>query len=382
MKGDRTNRRAEIMANTGRRIVNRSGLRVRHWLGAAVVFLTAGCSEDEARAPQDTGTALRVEAVELSTTSVPVTLTAAGTTEPFARATLSTRLMGQVARVAVSEGDQISEGDLVVQIEDRDLAAKRRQAASGVEAAKAVLENAEAQTTRVRNLFAEKAIQRSKLDEAEMGLRQARAGLTAAQGVLAEVNANLRYSAVRSTMAGIVAATFVEAGDLAGPGAPLITVEQQDPMKVVVDVAGRDLSHIAIGGSVDVEIEIGQANTVFEGRVDAIVPSGDAQSRTFQVKVLIENTGDAVRSGMFARVRFPRGERPGLMIDARSIVREGQLEGVYLVQDGRALLRWIRLGRPVGDRIEVLSGLAPGDLVVRSVGDVRDGVRVRMGRDG
>ena len=89
-------------------------------------------------------------------------------------------------------------------------------------------------------------------------------------------------------------------------------------------------------------------------RVDAIVPSADPTSRTFQVKVLVDNPDGTLHSGMFARVGFQKGERPGLLVPETAVVRRGQLEGVFVVRDGRARLRWVRLGRAFGGNREVI----------------------------
>ena len=157
-------------------------------------------------------------------------------------------------------------------------------------------------------------------------------------------------------------------------------------MKVTVEVGERDLAYVLPDSPVVVEIEAlyeegrsVQAERV--GTVEAVVPSANPSSRTFQVKVILPNDR-AVRSGMFARVRFQKGDRPGLLIPSAAVVREGQLQGVYVASEGRARLRWVRLGKLFGERIEVISGLSPGDMVVTSALDrVTDGSRVEVKGD-
>ena len=300
---------------------------------------------------------------------VPVTVTAVGTTEPYARATPGTRLMGRVGEVRVDEGDRVSKGSILVRIVDQDLTAKRQQV-------EAVLANAQANVTRMRNLYRENAVPKQRLDEAESGYAQAKASLK-------EVEANLEYSSVASPMDGVIIRKFVQPGDMAAPGAPLFTVEQQNPMKLTVEVSERDLAYVKVNAPVMVDIESLAGRSEQVAKVEAVVPSADPGSRTFQIKVVIPNDDGRVRSGMFARLRFPRGERPGILLPTTALVKRGQLDGVYVVTDGRARLRWIRLGKPFGDRTEVISGIGPGDRVaVTSLDRLVDGGRVEVGNDG
>lgn len=324
-----------------------------------------------------------VRTVVLETDQIPVSVTAVGTTEPFARTTLGTRLVGRVSEVRAREGDTVVEGQVLVRVEDRDLTAKREQARSAVREAEAVLANAETTVGRMRNLFRDGAVSRQQLDEAETGLSRAKAGVSAAEAALAEVEANVGYSSVKAPMAGVVTAKFVDPGDMAAPGAPLLAVERQDPMQVTVQVSEQDLVYVRMKATVETEIEAVNGRGLFQSRVETVVPSADPGSRTFAVKVLVDNPDGRIRSGMFARVRLPKGSRAGLLVPSATIVREGQLEGVYVLRDGVARLRWVRLGRAYGERVEVVSGLSAGDRVVISPArSLRDGHPVRAGGDG
>lgn len=350
--------------------------------GAAVLVLTAGCGarEETTTRVDENPVAVQVAAVEAA--QVPVLIKAVGSTESYARATLATRLMGRVARVAVDEGDRVKRGQLLVRIESEDLMAKQRQAEAGLKEARAVLANAEKNVERMRNLQRENAVTQQKLDEVETGLARARSAVSQAEQGLREVEVNLGYSEVKSPLDGVVVQKFAQPGDMAAPGSPLLAVEQQDSIKVTVEINEGDRAYVAVGQEVDVEIEALQQGMVRRGKVESLVPAADPGSRTFQVKVVVANPGGDMGSGMFVRVGFPKGMRPALLIPAAAVVREGQLSGVYAVTDGRARLRWVRLGRTWGDRVEVLSGLEAGTQVI--VGDqknLRDGRPVEVKKD-
>ena len=338
-------------------------------VGIAAVALTAGCGGEHQAATVTEGPPVAVQAEAVRMAQVPVTVTAVGTTEPYAQATPGTRLMGRVAEVRVDEGDQVSRGAVLVRIEDQDLTAKRQQA-------QAVLSHAQTTVNRMRNLYEQKAVPKQQLDEAETALAQAQAGLK-------EVDANLEYSSVASPLDGVVVRKFVQVGNMTAPGAPLFTVEQQDPMKVTVEVAEGDLVYVKVGSPVLVEVEALQAAAGWTGKVEAVLPSADPGSRTFQVKVVVSNPDNAIRSGMFARVGFQKGARPGLLVPSAAVVQEGQLRGVYVVSGDRAQLRWVRLGKIFGERTEVISGLGPGDRVaVSGLDRLTDGSLVEVRDDG
>lgn len=345
-----------------------------------VFALLVGCGAEESpKLMPESGVVKNIQAETLRLTNVPVPVTAVGTTEPYAQATPGTRLLGRVAAVSVEEGQRVEAGEVLVRIEGGDLSAKRQQASSAVREAKAVRDNAEAQVRRIRNLYQEKAVSKQTLDETETAFERAKANVVAAEGALKEVDANLGYTVVSSPLAGVVVQKFVEPGDMAAPGAPLFTVEQQDPMKVVLQVSERDLPYIKVSLPVTVRVDAAQNIKDFDGRVEAVIPSGDPRSRTFEVRVVLNNKEALLQSGMFARVQFQKDSRPGLLIPAKAVVEHGQLQGVYVVQDGRARLRWVRLGKVFGDRIEVISGVSAGDQIVTDGQDnILDGQKVEV----
>lgn len=344
------------------------------------IFLMGGCaSEPHQNVTTESGAVKQVVSEMVRVAVVPVPVTAVGTTEPYARATPGTRLLGRVASVVVDEGQRVKAGEVLVRIEGSDLSAKRQQAVSVLQEAKAVRDNAQAQVRRFRNLFDEKAVSKQALDEAETAFERAKANVVTAEGALMEVDANVGYLSVSSPVDGIVVQKFVETGDMATPGAPLFTVEQQDPMKVTVQISERDLPYIKVSQPVVVRIEATQYTKDLDGRVEAVIPSGDPRSRTFEVRVVLENKDSTLQSGMFARVQFQKDSRAGLLIPASAVVQEGQLQGVFVVVGDRVNLRWVRLGKVFGDRVEVISGLSVGDeIVIDGFGGLRDGQKVEV----
>ena len=141
-------------------------------LGVAMGVACSGSPEQEVL--RDAQDIKKVEAEMVRLANVPVPVTAVGTTEPYARATPGTRILGRVSSVVVEEGQRVKSGDVLVRIEGGDLSAKRQQAASALREAKAVRDNAEAQVKRIRNLFGEKAVSKQSLDETETAFERAK----------------------------------------------------------------------------------------------------------------------------------------------------------------------------------------------------------------
>jgi len=346
---------------------------------AGLAVIAVGCGRHEEPVPLEDETPVVVDVAPVESATVPVLINAVGSTEPYARITLATRLMGRIASVTVAEGDEVRRDQVLVRIENEDLTAKRRQAEAALGEARAVLANAEKNAERMRNLYRENAVPEQKLDEVETGFARARAGVAAAEQAVREVDVNLDYSAVKAPLDGIVVQKFVQPGDMAAPGAPLLVVEQQDSIKVTVEINEGDRPYVAVGQLVDVEIEALRADPVRRGRVESLVPAADPGSRTFQVRVVLPNADGLLGSGMFARVGFPKGMRPALLVPGDAVVREGQLRGVYVHTEGRAHLRWVRLGRSWGPRVEVLSGLDQGvQVIIGGAEQLRDGRPVEV----
>jgi len=345
-----------------------------------LTLLLTSCGDEE---PQPTPSAapIRVRVQEVVRAEVPVALVAVGTTQPFAHATASTRLMGDVVEADFNEGQRVEKGQVLVRLESRALQAQRAQAQAALAAARAAREHAETALGRLGNLFAEEAISRQALDDAETAYARSEAMEKAARQGVRQADAQLRYDAVKAPLSGYIVRKFMQVGDMASPGAPLFTIEQLDPLKVEVALPEREREHVNTGDEVIVEIEA--LGLRVKGQMQALVQQADPRSRSFRAKIVVDNADGRIGSGMFARVLFAGTSRTVLMVSAEALVHKGQLQGVYVVSDGLAHLRWLRLGKRYGERIEVFSGLDAGEqVVVAPTAELREGSRVEVRSDG
>jgi len=295
---------------------------------------------------------------------LPLYTTTVGTLEPFTRAQVSTRIMGHVQQVLVQEGQKVKRGQTLLRLDMQAVSGQVEQSEAMLAAAKAQSENAEAYYKRIKNLYEDKSATRQALDNAQAQYQGALAQVQAAEGGIAAAKSNLAYSVLAAPFDGYVTGRTVDPGDMAAPGMPLVTVEQQDSLRILTTLNEQDLGKIAAGDEAWIETDLaGQERRT--ARIEAVVPSADPRTRSFRVKLVVDNKDGALKSGVFARVSFATGSGQLLAVPAEAVVRLGQLTGLYVL-DSRNLtrLRWVRLGKTSGDMVEVLSGLNDGETVV------------------
>jgi RND family efflux transporter MFP subunit len=317
--------------------------------------------------------AVRVATVELSLAQD--LRIASGAVEPWQRVSPGTKILGRISTVTVDVGDRVETGQLLSRLEDADLQASLEQARAAVAIAETRLVTADSQYRRMTQLEQRGSATARSLEDATSAFQIARASLQQARANLAAAEAALLYSEVRSPVPGLVVEKNVEAGDMARPGQPFFTIENTSRVKITAQVAESDIVDLREGDQARIEIPV--LRLIEPATVSRIAPAADTASRTFDVEVHLDNPEGAIKSGMFARISFPQAERKALLVPTGSIVKRGQLEGIFVIDQGRARLRWLRLGRTTDDQTEVLSGLEPGEVFVLSVPErLADGSKV------
>jgi RND family efflux transporter MFP subunit len=184
------------------------------------------------------------------------------------------------------------------------------------------------------------------------------------------------YTRISAPFSGVVTAKSVEAGNLAAPGAPLLTVEREGAYRLEASVDESRLPFVKAGQTVDVALEA--LDRRFSARVSEIVPSVDAASHAYIVKIDLPTVAN-LRSGMFGRARFALGAHKVMAIPPQAMVERGQLQSVFVVEDGCARTRLVTIGERGHTFIEVLSGLSEGEKLVSPVpASLSDGARVEV----
>jgi RND family efflux transporter MFP subunit len=170
-------------------------------------------------------------------------------------------------------------------------------------------------------------------------------------------------------------------GEMAAPGTPLLKVENPNKLELEISVPEENLRLVRVGQSVKVQIDA--VNQTINGTIQQIVPAANAQSRSFMVKIPLNNSSNLI-SGMFGRIALPIGaNKETLFVPNTALIQRGQLQGVYVVEtmDEKAIavLRWVKTGKPRNEQIEIVSGLKSGDRIITSnIGQLSDGQPVAV----
>lgn len=350
-------------------------------------LLMSGCGGKKKAAETAAPVVKGVALAQARTAGIPDLVEAVGTVKARNAAQIAARIPGTVKAVLVREGDRVGRGRLLLTIEATESVANAAGAEAGVEEARRALDEslarqslAEVTWQRFERLFQEQAATRQELDaratEREMatqGVARARARLAQAREALKAAGAVAGYTKVTSPLNGVVVGKSVDVGMTVFPGTPLMTVEEGGSFRLEVAAPETLLGRVRVGQAVTVEVA---GSGLMNGRVAEVVPSADPLSRTFTVKIDI--AGSNLRSGTYGKASFAMGEHRGILIPAAAIFDRGALTCVWAVGSDRiARLRLIRPGKPVSDKVEVLSGLSDGESVVISgVEKVVDGARI------
>jgi RND family efflux transporter MFP subunit len=332
-------------------------------IASVIALLLSGCKD---KASQGT-VELKRQTISGLTTQViaPSKVTdfyeSTGTVKAKTVSVVSGRVMGVVKSVTVKEGDTVQKGQVLITIDDSDIAHKVQAAQKAVEVAKENRSLIDVTYKRYKNLHDQRAISGQEMDQIETQSKIAELEYQRAKAMLAEVQTLQGFTQIRAPESGVVTAKKVDVGHMAIPGAPFLVIESTGEYHVETHVDEGLLGQLKRGMEVEVSLEA--LGKTVRGTIKEIVPSVDPQSRTFLVKIAI--TGPNIKGGVFARVKVPIGAREALLVPEKAVVKRGQLSGVYVVDDkGLITYRLIRQGKRYGNAFEVITGLKTGERVV------------------
>jgi membrane fusion protein, multidrug efflux system len=365
------------------------------------VLLTA-CRQTPPKAEASVGQLTTVPVVKVENVTWPSVYEAVGTVRARTSTVIASRMMAYVRSVNVRLGDSVIGGQLLIVLDARDLDAARRMAqavreeaaSAAVEAdhavasARAQLDLARITYRRISDLYQKNSVSNQEYDEASAKLKVAQAKFDTtvsrqalvlakthqAEESMAASEISRSYAEIRAPFAGTVTERQIEAGALAAPGAPLLTMEQAGGFRLEVAVEESLLATIRIGQPVTVKLDSLDQSVI--AKVSEVVPSVDAATRSFLVKVDLPSV-PRLRSGVYGRAQFARGTRHAIVLPVAAVSEQGQVQSVMVVEDGVARARLITTGQKQGDWIEVLSGVSAGEQVVSPrPSTLLDGARV------
>lgn len=325
--------------------------------------LLAGCKEKvkpgtaELKRQAVTG----VEMAEVLPSSVDEYYETSGTVKAKTASIVASRVMGTVTSLSVREGDRVSAGQVLMTLDDRDVAQKVKAAEKALEAANQNKSLMDITYGRYRKLYEEKALSPQEIDQIGTQKKVAEIEYERAEAGLAEARVYYGFTKLVSPISGVVTEKKIDAGSMAVPGIPLLTVEDSSSFRLDLNVDESLSGKIKTGMPVDIIID--SLSRKIKGRISEIVPAVNPVSRTFQSKV--ELRGPGLRSGLYAKVRIPVGKKETMLIPKTAVIERGQLTGVYTVDEGNVVTyRLVRTGKEYDNTVEVLSGINPKERIV------------------
>ncbi|MCB1276256.1 efflux RND transporter periplasmic adaptor subunit [Prosthecobacter sp.] len=285
-----------------------------------------------------------------------------GTVRSKLRAMVEAKVSGRVLEYTATPGAMVKAGDLLARLDVQEIQAK-------VDQAKAMLDQANRDFDRQKQLIASNATTRQDYDAADARVKVATAAVSEAETMLG-------YAKVTAPFDGVVTRKLADVGDLAMPGKPLLEIEAPTALRFEADLPEAILDRVTMGAKM--QVKVASISSSLEAVVSEIAPVADPVSRTFQVKLDLPKA-DGLRTGQFGRVSVPVAEVKLLLVPKSAVMKRGQMELVFVVKDGKALLRLVKTGKSLDGQVEILSGLEEGEQVVISdVTKIADGQPVTI----
>lgn len=343
-------------------------------LALAVPF--AGCGGDP---PAQPPTPVRVTEVGVAGSAQDLRYSAS--IEANAQVPLSFQSNGQVQEILlfedpdggvreIQQGDVVRRGTLLARIDESEYRDKVRSAAAQVAVALAALEKGEADFKRSSVLFESRSVTAPEYDTARKEYQTALAQVQSARSQLDEAELALEYCTLKAPWSGVILQRNIEVGQLAGPQQQAFTLADVSSVKAVFGVPDLILKDVKLGTPLSLRTEA-YPEQVFRGRVTAVSPSADSQSRVFQVEVTLPNPNDELKIGMIGSLVLPQSVQSFNVLPLGAIVRDPTNPDGYAVytvaeKDGKtvARARSVELGQVRGDEISVIGGVGPNERVI------------------
>ena len=336
---------------------------------AAAVLAACSSKKDQQKGPQEELPQVKVQTVYEEQVTQKSEYTA--TVEAFKTNNISSNSGARIKRLLVDVGSHVRAGQSVVILDDVNVSQQRM----AIDQQRIALANLKRELDRAKELVRIGGGTQQAVDQLQAQYDAQARAIDSSTRSLATMQEN---TVLTSPVSGVVTAKNYDAGDL--PAGPILVIEQQQPLKVVVNVNESDFPKVKTGMAVDVKLDT-YGDEAFPGRVHIIHPTIDAGSRTFQVEVTINNASNRVHTGMFARVTFNFGTTHSVVVPDRAIQKQtgSGVRYVWVNNGGTVEFREVQLGQRLGNRYEVIGGLTNGtEVVTEGQSRLTNGARVQV----
>ena len=338
-----------------------------------VAAMLAACTgnKEEQKGPQEELPIVKVQSVYQE--NVQLTSEYTATVEAFKTNNIASNNGSRIKRILVDVGSTVRAGQSVVILDDINIATQN----AAIDQQRIQLTNLKRDLDRAKELVKIGGGTQQTVDQLQASYDAQARAIQSSQRMLSTMSEN---TVLTSPVSGVVTQKNYNNGDLPG-GLPILVIEQQQPLKVIINVNESDFPKVKKDMPVTVKLDT-YGDEEFAGNVYLIHPAIDPASRTFQVEVTINNSGNRVHSGMFARVTFNFGSQMSVVVPDQAIQKQvgSGVRFVYLYNtNGTVEFRQVELGRRLGTRYEILSGLQNGaQVVVSGQSRLADGAKVAL----
>ena len=348
--------------------------------------------------------ALVVETAKVGWRELQRSVDAVGTLDPNEEVTVSSLVEGTVEKLFVDLGDGVRTGQVIAELDTRELelAVHQQQAAlqqelarlgladadasvdeattSQVRQAEATFEEARLRLDRTKKLAEQGVLAKQQLDEqqarydvAEAAVRSSRetvqnirATIAARKASLTLAEKKLADARVTAPISGFIKDRLVSEGQFLKSNSPVVNIVQNSPLKLRVDVPESAVAFVRAGRPVQFHVDAFPDRT-FEGRISRISPSVDQQSRTLKIEAMADNPAGVLKPGFFARVTIQTDRKDRvLVVPSAALFNFSGLEKLFVIENGKVAERIVRSGTRLDDQVEIVEGLKEGELVAAS----------------
>jgi RND family efflux transporter MFP subunit len=291
------------------------------------------------------------------------TVTAVGSVQPRRKTDVASQLLATVREIKPRPGDRVKAGDVLIVLDDRELVAQQREAAASLASAEADLATRKSEYERVKSLRGSGSVSAEELNRVEGAYRVTEAQVRRAKETIGRIEVQITYAKIAASTDGLVSDRFAEPGDLATPGKPLLTVYDPNDLELQVNVPESLAAGILVGQKLGIRIDAN--NLTLIALVREIVPQAQQASRSVLVKLALpQASSNPILPGMYGRAAIPVGRVERVWLPQSAVSHVGQLDLVEVAgADGTLSRRFVRVGRVSDDKVEVLSGVSPGERV-------------------
>lgn len=341
--------------------MNRKGIALIATLLAAVSCGNFGSKKAETPAPAAPAEIVpNVEIAVAEARLVPQESVYASTVEAYAVNNIMPQSGGRIRKINVEVGDYVQKGQVLAEMDRLQLDQLELQ-----------VKNDEIEYERLKSLYEEGGVSKSDFETAELGYKVRKSNYN-----------NVKENTIlRSPITGYVSARNFDKGDMFGMSAPIFTVQQVVPVKLLVGVSESEYTKVKKGDKVSLTVDAIPGKT-FQGKIERLYPTIDAATHTFKAEVVVPNADRVLRPGMYARVTVNFGDRRSVIVPDKCLVKQ---EGtgtrfIYVLnEDSTVSYLPVTVGRHMGAEYEIVAGLQDGQkVIVKGQAALKDGVKVNV----